>query len=133
VSSRGRLSCQPDSLGFPSVLLALVALAMQIVVGAIVPVPAPAASLDRLVAVSICHGDAGANHGEAPSHHHSPDCAVCPLCQAIAQAGAILASPMAAFVAPALAVFRAFAQPPARAPPSVAGSATSARGPPATT
>jgi hypothetical protein len=114
-------------------LLALVALAMQVAAASIVPVAAPAAGLDRLLAASICHADGAAtDQGHAPAPHHAPDCAVCPICQAIAHAGAILAAPMVAFVAPALVAVRVFALPPARAPPSIAASARFARGPPAT-
>lgn len=116
--------------GLNGLFLALVALAMQLAVFGIVPATGVGVGVDRLLATSICHADA-ADHGNAPAPHHAPDCAVCPLCQAIAHAGVILASPMAAFVAPVLFVTRAFALPPARAPPSVAASATSARGPPA--
>ncbi len=126
-----RALSQPRQLpaGLTGLLLALVALAMQLAVFGIVPTTGAAAGVDRLLATSICHTDTS-DQGNAPARHHAPDCAVCPLCQAIAHAGAILASPVAAFVAPVLFVSRAFAQPAARAPPSVAVSATSARGPP---
>jgi hypothetical protein len=116
--------------GLTGLLLALVALAMQLAVSGIVPFQGARTGVDRLLAASICHTDAG-DPGHAPAPHHAPDCAVCPLCQAIAHASAVLASPMAVFVAPVLFVTRAFAVPPARAPPSVAASAASARGPPA--
>jgi hypothetical protein len=108
-------------------LLALVALAIQLAAASVVPFAAlSTASVDRLAAASICHDD----QGHQPSPHHAPACAVCPLCQAIAHAGALLASPGTVLVAPILAAFRAFALPPARAPPAVATFATSARGPP---
>jgi hypothetical protein len=114
------------------VLLALIALAMQMAAAGIVPFAAPVMGLERLVAGSICHSEAGGDRGQAPSHHRAPDCAVCPLCQAIAHAGVLLASPPAAFAAPLLVFGHAFALPPGRAPPRVIGSAASARGPPAT-
>ncbi len=116
--------------GLNGLLLALVALAMQLAAFGIVPLSGAGIGVDRLLATSICHTDAG-DHGNAPAPHHAPDCAVCPLCQAIAHAGVILASPMAVFASPVLAVTRAFAQPPARAPPSLAASPATARGPPA--
>lgn len=128
-----RALSQPRHLpaGLNGLLLALVALAMQLAAFGIVPLSGARAGLDRLLATSICHTEA-ADHGGAPAPHHAPDCAVCPLCQAIAHAGAILASPMAVFAAPVPVVVRAFAQPPARAPPSLAASPATARGPPAT-
>jgi hypothetical protein len=117
--------------GLNGLLLALVALAMQLAAFGIVPFSGAGAGVDRLLATSICHSEA-ADRGGVPAPHHAPACVVCPLCQAIAHGGAILASPMAAFVAPVLVVTRAFAQPPARAPPSLAASPATARGPPAT-
>jgi hypothetical protein len=120
------------SLGPLSVLLALVALAMQIAAASIVPGAAPAASIDRMVAASICHSDgATGDQGGAPAPRHAPDGAICPICQAIAHAGVLLATPTAALVLPARSAFRSFVVQPARAPPSLARSATSARGPPA--
>ena len=128
-----RTLSQPRHLpaGLNGLLLALVALAMQLAAFGIVPFSGAGAGLDRLLATSICHTEA-ADHGNAPTPHHTPECAVCPLCQAIAHAGVILASPVAPFVAPVLVVARAFALPPARAPPSLAASPATARGPPAT-
>jgi hypothetical protein len=117
----------------PGVLLALVALAMQLAAASVVPFAPAAAGLDRLVAASICHGDGAAwDHGNAPAPHHAPDCAVCPVCQVVAHAGPILATPLAVFAAPALFALRADSLPPSRAPPGAAISAHSARGPPAT-
>jgi Protein of unknown function (DUF2946) len=125
------LSRRMRATGLSGLLLALVALAMQIAAASVVPFAAPAASVDRLVAASICHTDT-TDHGGAPVRQHAPDCAVCPFCHAIAHAGVLLASPMAAFIGPAVLVARAFAWPASRAPPGRAGSAASARGPPAT-
>jgi Protein of unknown function (DUF2946) len=122
-----RQSRRPVGLGL---LLALVALAMQVAATSVMPSAGLSVSVDRLVAASICHSDA-ADHGGTPAPHHAPDCAVCPLCQAIAHAGALLASPMVGFAAPALFVAKnLFARPPARAPPGHTAFATSARGPP---
>jgi len=127
-----RLTCLPA--GLSGLLLTLFALAMQLSAASIVPFAGlPAVGLDRLVAASICHGDGAAtDHGGTPTQHHAPDCAVCPLCQAIAHAGALLAVPAVGFATPVLLLARAFALPPARAPPGRTATATSARGPPAT-
>jgi hypothetical protein len=117
----GRSPASPFGL-----LLALVALAVQLAAVGVVPFAgAPAAGVDRLLAVSICHGDSG-----TPAGHHAPACTVCPICQAIAHAGVLLASPAFGFVAPAMVAMRAFALPPARAPPGRPTTAASARGPP---
>jgi hypothetical protein len=116
--------------GLSGLLLAVVALVMQIAAASVVPFASPAANLDRLVAASICHSDAGTQGGN-PVRHHAPDCAVCPLCQAITHAGVLLAAPMAAFVGPVLLIARQFALPPSRAPPGRGTAAASARGPPA--
>jgi len=117
--------------GLSGLLLALVALVMQIAAASVVPFAGPAASVDRLLAASICHSDGGAtDSGGTPARRHAPDCAVCPLCQAIAHAGALLGAPMLVIAAPALLAARLFALPPSRAPPGRAASAASARGPP---
>jgi hypothetical protein len=136
-TSIGVTSCvisfpRPRSLGLPSVLLAIIALAMQIAVAAIVPFAAQAGSLDRLVATSICHSESGGDQGPGPVRHQSPDCAICPLCQAIGHPAPFLATPIATLIVPARVVVAVLALPPARAPPSVGGSAASARGPPPT-
>lgn len=111
--------------GRSGVLLALVALAVQLATASIVlPAAAPSVAMDRLVAASICHP------GKAPAHRPSPACAVCPLCQAVAQAGVLLASSPIALAAPAVSVWRPALPPPARAPPGHAPTDHYARGPP---
>ncbi len=119
----------------PGLLLAVLALAMQLAAASVIPWTTPqAAGLDRLVAASICHGDSGAaDRGGTPPGHHAPACAVCPLCQAIAQAGVLLGSAAVALAAPPPAVSRAAAPPPARAPPARRVAAAAPRGPPALT
>jgi hypothetical protein len=113
--------------GLSGLLLALFALAMQLAASA-VPIP----GVDGLPAVPICHSGGATNDGGAPARHHMPDCAVCPLCQAIGHAGVLLAAPLFGFVAPVVLAVRSFTLPPARAPPRRAVTAASARGPPAT-
>jgi len=115
-------------------LVALFALAMQLSAASTVPFAGlPATGLDKFVAASICHSGAAADdHGGPPAQHHAPDCAVCPLCQAIAHAGVLLAAPLSGFAVPLTLVARTFELLPARAPPGRRATATSARGPPAT-
>jgi hypothetical protein len=116
----------------PSLLLAILALAVQLAAASVVPwQTAPAAGLDRLVAASICHADGAADSGGAPARHHNPDCVACPLCQAIAHAGVLLGSAIAAMAPPEPAASRLAALPPARAPPAQRVAAAFARGPPA--
>ena len=118
--------------GLFGLLFAVFALTLQLAAASVVPFASvPAGGVDRLIAASICHGAAG-DDGGAPAPHHAPDCAVCPLCQAIAHAGVLLAAPVMLLTAPVLLAPRAFALPPARAPPGGGSFATSARGPPTT-
>ncbi len=107
--------------------LALVALLMQLVAASVVPFAIPTAGFDRLAAASICHRDGG-----KPAPNHRSDCAVCPLCQAIAHAGVLLGAPVAGFAAPVLLAMRVFAMPAFRAMPAPTTFASSARGPPGT-
>lgn len=117
----------------PGLLLAVVALAVQLAAASIVPwMAAPEAGLDGLVAASICHGAAGAaDQGGAPSPQRSHDCAICPFCQAIAHAGVLLGPAPAALALPTPAASRVAALPPARAPPTPRIVAARPRGPPA--
>jgi hypothetical protein len=111
--------------------LAALALVVQLAAASVVAMPsAPAASLDGLIAASLCTGadDAG---GGAPAHdHHAPDCALCPLCHAIAHAGVLLAPPAFAFATPLSERQRPGLPPPPRAPPVRAAGAAYPRGPP---
>jgi hypothetical protein len=117
--------------GTLGLLLAVFALALQLAAASVVPWSGlPAAGVDRLIAGSLCHTAAGDDGGTPAAPHHAPDCAVCPLCHAIAHAGALLAAPAVLLAAPALLVARAFRLPPPRAPPGGARFAASARGPP---
>ena len=79
--------------GFPGLLIALLALVSQVALGAVV-LPDEASARDQsaatLDAVSIlCDGAAPAPRDRAPAHHrHDPECALCPLCIALATAAA---------------------------------------------
>ncbi len=122
--SRSSAARAPRRL-WSGLLLALVALAVQLAAASIVlPDAAPAATVDRLVAASICHP------GKTPQHRPPPACAVCPLCQAVAQSGMLLAPPMVALAAPAASVWRPALPPPARAPPGRVLVSAYPRGPP---
>ncbi len=112
--------------------LAAVAIAVQLAAASVVVLPsAPVHALDGLIAASICDGAEGAaNGGQGSHHHHAPDCALCPLCQAIAHAGVLLAPPAFAFAAPIHVTLRMALLPPARAPPAREVGAPYPRGPP---
>jgi hypothetical protein len=110
--------------------LAALALVAQLAAASVVAMPTtPAVALDGLIAASLCTGAHDAAGG-APAHHHAPDCTLCPLCQAIAHAGVLLASPAFALDAPPAARERSTLPPPARAPPAHALGAAYPRGPP---
>jgi hypothetical protein len=113
----------------PGMLLAIVALALQLAAASVAPW-APAGGIDRLVAGSICHAAGAGDQGGAPARHHAPDCAICPLCQAIAHAGVLLGPGFAALPAPIVAAARLALLPPARAPPLRRVAAAAPRGPP---
>ena len=114
---------QPPRAGL---LLALMALAVQLAAASItLPLTVPAVTVDRLVASSICHP------GQAPAHRPAPRHTVCPLLQAVAQAGMLLVAPTVTLDAPAAVAWRPAMPPPARAPPSPALVSAYPRGPPA--
>lgn len=107
-------------------LLALVALAVQMAAASIVlPLAAPAAMVERMVAASICHP------AHEPANRPAPLQAVCPLSQAVAQAGMMLAAPAVIVAAPVAVAWRPALPPPARAPPAVSLASAYPRGPPA--
>lgn len=112
-------------------LCALLALAVQLATASVVPFAA-AATLDGIANAPICHaGNAATDDGDAPAHR-SHACVLCPLCQAVAQAGAILGPSLASVPQPLRVAVRVAPLPPARAPPVRAPyTATSPRGPPA--
>lgn len=123
--------------GAAGLFLAMLALAGQMALGATVAPGEPSdAGLLELGALGvICHADAPADTDHAPSpHRHSPDCAICPLCVAMAMpATAVVASgPM--LPAPTIAlVGRASVPAPVRGPPSRPLLIARPRGPPVLT
>jgi hypothetical protein len=114
-------------------LLAILALVGQLALGAMV-MPADAAavaqSVAELDAASIlCVGTPPPVH--APPHrHHAIDCALCPLCAAMATHGVILSAAPSLPAPPAAIAARAALPPPARAPPAQPRRAALPRGPP---
>jgi hypothetical protein len=110
--------------------MAAIAIAVQLAAAAVVlPLgAAQAAEIDSLAAASICDGIAGDHR--APVHRHAPDCALCPFCQALGQAGLLLAPPPVALIAPVPPARRAALPPPARAPPARIAVGAYPRGPP---
>jgi hypothetical protein len=65
---------------------ALLALFCQIIGGAVMAVDADAATDPAGFTTIICHSATGPSGPGAPEHHHnSDDCALCPVCQALAQ------------------------------------------------
>jgi hypothetical protein len=117
-------------------LLAVLALVCQLAFGALLPAEeASARQLAALDAVSVlCDGSAPTTPGHgAPHHHHAPDCALCPLCIAMAAHGAILASAPPLPTPTSEPVAQAAFPPPARAPPSRAVRIAFPRGPPVLT
>jgi hypothetical protein len=108
-------------------LCALVALAVQLGAASIVPLAvASNAGPERLLAAPICHAAGG-----SPAPRQGHDCVLCPLCQAVAHAGAVLGPTLASVPPPVLVLLRAAPLPPARAPP-LGGTAVASypRGPP---
>jgi hypothetical protein len=79
----------------------LLALAMQLAAFAV----APEAEAAELGAAPICHAGSEGNSAPARQHHHSRDCALCPLCVAMTipapalGAGPALPAPRAAELA----------------------------------
>ena len=122
--------------------LALLAVLVQIVTASFVAPPAvtgasPARSaLDALIAASICRSAGTSDDGalppdHRPTHHHGPDCALCPICQALAHAQGLFAPPVIAWLAapPQGREVRAL-RPAPRAPPAPFVLVGSPRGPP---
>ena len=117
-----------NRLGFRRVglLWALLALAGQLAWGATVPDPA----LQQLGLGVICHAGRAGGAPTAPAHR-APDCALCPLCAALATPVPTLGRAPALPPPRAVAVVPAVVLPPATAPPPEPLIAAQPRGPPA--
>ena len=80
--------------GLASLLLAMLALVGLLARGVSGPSAAqPTGSLAAPLAVlgaTICHSDAGTPDDPAPAPAHTPECALCTLCQALTQAAVLL-------------------------------------------
>jgi hypothetical protein len=118
--SQGRISAS-------GLLLALLALVVQLAFGAIVPRIESAAALDG--ATTICHVD-GNSHQEPPARHYPADCTVCPLCTTLNPSAFALPAGLASLPPPVLVVAEAVVLPPPTAPPSIVVLAARPRGPP---
>ena len=106
-------------------LLAVLALVSQLALGSVVlSDDAQAAEFDAIAV--LCQTGA-----PAPVHHqHAPDCAICPLCVALALPGVIL-TPGPVLPAPSVRGVAVVAlPPPARAPPARTLRLAQPRGPP---
>jgi hypothetical protein len=122
---------QPPSFGL---FVALLALVMQLV-SAVVPVGQGSSAALRPGVGVICHADdaSAPRSPDQPSHRHTADCLVCPLCAIVAQSAPTLAAgPALPF--PSWGVLaHAGVVPPATVPPARSPAAAQPRGPPALT
>lgn len=122
--SPGRCS----SLSWLARLMALVALVMQLAAAS--AMPAAAAPLLGGLDAPICHA---APDSKAPAPHHSKACALCPLCQTLAQSALAIAPSGSAVPLPAARAVRPAAWHPAAAlPDHRAGGPPFPTGPPHT-
>jgi hypothetical protein len=119
---------RPHRTSASGLLLALLALTMQLAFGAVVPRFEVASALAG--AMAICHADETSDQAP-PAPHHPTDCPICPLCVSLS-AAAFALSARAALPAPRVVVVaRAAVLPPAIAPPAIVVFAARPRGPPA--
>jgi hypothetical protein len=118
----------PHRISASGLLLALLALTMQLAFGAAVPRFEVAAALAG--ATTICHADETSDSAP-PAPHHPADCPICPLCASLSAAAFALSVPAALPVPRVVAVARAAVLPPSTAPPAIVVLAARPRGPPA--
>jgi hypothetical protein len=111
-------------------LFAALALWVQMVAGGVALPHAMPDSLDDAIAASICHADPA--EAPTPQRNHTPDCALCPVCQIAAQAQLILPPLTPSFTAQ-FAITRAiFSAHPTQIATRLAQAPARARGPPIT-
>ena len=132
MSSRRRHRWVPASL--PGVLIALLALCSQLALGAVV-LPGEAVARDQSVATLealsiLCNSAAPTAPDQAPHHRHNPDCALCPLCVALAMPAVILTSGPELSPPTGRLADGAALPPPARGPPAPPRNTPPSRGPP---
>jgi hypothetical protein len=118
----------------PGLLLASIALAGQLALGAIVPTDGPMqGTLSGLESLGvICHSP-GPGDPDQPStpDHRTPDCAICPLCVALAAPAMVVLVPAPVLPAPTIVLAARSSGPvQARAPPSEPLRTARPRGPP---
>lgn len=110
--------------------LALLALGVQLAIGAVVPQPQVGLALDELGV--ICHAPAAPGETPSPPPHRMPDCVLCPLCAAMAAPPHVLASGAPVVPRPSHVTIIAPTGwlPPATAPPVAPLTTAQPRGPP---
>nr|WP_294517692.1 DUF2946 family protein [uncultured Rhodopila sp.] len=122
------LSRRFHPLGLFAVLLALM---VQLGVGATVPRPDPFALLTG--AGTLCHADDESGTAPSQAPGHPADCLVCPLCVALHAQAAPLIAGGPSLVAPSLRTERrAELPPPSTAPPATQRPPSQPRAPPIT-
>ena len=113
------------------VIAGLMALFVQLSAATAVPQHPVADAFAAAMAETICHVDDGQPGQSAPDHQKMPDCAVCPVCQAMVHPP-LLPAPPAAFVPVPRASIRLATVAPDEVPVRASRFApASARGPPA--
>ncbi len=132
-----RQTAHPRFLGsLPGLLLAVLALFSQLTLGAVIlpdEAAAQAQSVAALDALSVICSSTNPSTPARPHHRHSPDCAVCPLCTALAMQAVVLVSGPDLPAPSSRLADRATLPPPARAPPAQPRHTPPPRGPPALT
>ncbi|HEY1935492.1 MAG TPA: hypothetical protein VGG99_26075 [Acetobacteraceae bacterium] len=115
--------------GLPLVLLAL---AVQIAVGAIVLQPQMMELMQLSQTSPICHANTPADDHSPAAPHRAPHCMFCPLCAAVATSGHVLSGAQPPLPVPPqiVALSREGMPPPATAPPVASPNAAQPRGPP---
>ncbi len=112
-------------------LAALLALMLQLGIGARVPRADPIAIASG--AHAICHTENSGGPPSAPAPMHPLDCPVCPLCVALHTPAAMQASPQPGVPAPQIVVvLRGELPPPSTAPPATRHPPSQPRAPPTT-
>nr|WP_321985858.1 hypothetical protein [uncultured Lichenicoccus sp.] len=119
---RGRLGC----------LAVVIAMACQLLLGAMMTAEPARAQRVALVAADLLCSSSNVPDGHRRPRHHSADIALCPTLLALQLPASMLASPVAV-LAPVLVVRSRLYDPPlAQGPPAVRSRPGSPRGPPPT-
>jgi hypothetical protein len=114
------------------VVFALLALFAQLSAAMAVPRTPVADAFALALASSICHADDGTSDPGDHAHQHMPDCAVCPVCQGLAQAVVVLPPPGPLVPRPMRVAVAGFAEARVTTWRDSRFTPATARGPPAT-